>query len=145
MHPPTRSTFDIWIRKLDNRGFLSAEKFFEKRTTLYDAMPVFWKKLDVDHRQAVMGIICDAYNSTPLIKNVWRKQNILILSIFVRLEDVFKLRVCYITSKVDPSVIVCLEEEEFSNIQNYNASPIDQFHSWKPLTWHERSEERRVM
>ena len=40
MHPHTRSTFDVWIRKLDNCEFLSTEKFFEKSTTLYDAMPV---------------------------------------------------------------------------------------------------------
>ena len=57
MHPHTRSTFDVWIRKLDNCGFLSAEKFFEKRTTIYDAIPVCWNKLDVDQRQSVMGII----------------------------------------------------------------------------------------
>ena len=39
MHPHTRSTFDVWIRKLDNHGFISAEKFFENRNTLYDTMP----------------------------------------------------------------------------------------------------------
>ena len=39
MHPHTRSNFDVWIRKLDDSGFISAEKFFENRTTLYDAMP----------------------------------------------------------------------------------------------------------
>ena len=58
MHPHTRSTFDVWIRKLDDRGFLSAKKFLKKRTNLYDAMPACWKKLDVDQRQAVMGIVC---------------------------------------------------------------------------------------
>ena len=54
------------------------------------------------------------------------------LAIFVRLEDVFKLRSWYLTTKVYPSVIVRLEEEDYSNIQNYSASPIDQFLSWKP-------------
>ena len=33
MHPHTRSTFDVRIRKLDYRGFLSSEKFFEDRST----------------------------------------------------------------------------------------------------------------
>ena len=50
IHPHTRSTFDIWLRKLDDRGFLIAEKFFENRTTHYDAMPECWKKLDVEQR-----------------------------------------------------------------------------------------------
>ena len=70
MHPHTRYTFDAWIRKLDDSGFLSAKKIFEKRNTIYDAMPLCWKKLDVDQRQAVMGIICNAYNSTPSNQNV---------------------------------------------------------------------------
>ena len=132
MHPHTCSTFDVWIRKLDDRGFLGAKIFFEKRTTLYDAMPACRKKLDVDQRQAVMGIIRDAYNSTPINKKVWRKQKILSLAIFVRLEDVFKLRACYLTAKVDPSVIVRLEEEESSKGKNESISPIEQLCSWKP-------------
>ena len=28
MHPHTRSTFDVWNRKLDDCGFLSAKEFF---------------------------------------------------------------------------------------------------------------------
>ena len=65
MHPHTRSTFDVWIRKLDDIGFLSAKKFFENRNTLYYVMPACCKKIYVDKRQPVMGIIRDAYNSTP--------------------------------------------------------------------------------
>ena len=91
MHPHTRSNFDVWIGKLEGRGFISTKKFFEKRNNIYDAMPACWKKLDVDQIQAVMGIIRDDYNYTPSNKNVWRKQNILILARFVRLEDAFKL------------------------------------------------------
>ena len=109
MHPHTRSNFCVCIRKLNNCGFLSAEKFFEKRTTTYDAMPACWKKLDVEHRQAVMRIICNAYNYTPLNQNVWRKQNIFSLSIVVRLEDVFKLRTCYLNEKLYPSLFLRLE------------------------------------
>ena len=91
MHPHNRSTFDVCIRKLDDCGFLSAENLFEKMTTLSDAIPLCCKKIDVDPHQAVMGIICDYYNSTPSNQNVWRKQKILSLARFVRLEDVFKL------------------------------------------------------
>ena len=109
MHPHTCSTFDVYIRKLDDRGFLSAKKFFENRTTIYDAMPEFWKKLDVDQRQLVMGIIRDASNYTPSNQNVWRKQKILSLARFVRLEDVLKLRACYLTDKLYTSAIVRLE------------------------------------
>ena len=126
MHPHTRSTFDVWIRKLYYRGFISPGKFFENGTTLYDAMRACWKKLDVDQRQEFLGIICDTYNSAPLSQKFWRKQNILSLARFVRLEDFFKMRACYLTSKVYPSVILSLEEEEFSNIHNESDYTIDQ-------------------
>ena len=79
-----------------------------------------------------MGIICDAYNSTPSNQNVWRKQNILSLARFVRLEDVFKLRACYLTDNFDPSAIVRLGESESINSHNDSASLIDQFCSWNP-------------
>ena len=82
IHPHTLSTFDVWIRKLDDHGFLSAKTFFENRTTLYDTIPAFCKKFDFDQRQAVMGVISDAYNSTPSNQNVWSKQKILSLAIF---------------------------------------------------------------
>ena len=144
MHPYTRSTFDVWIRKLDNRGLISAKTFFEKRTTIYDAMFVCWKKINVYQSQAVMGIICDAYNSTPSNQNVWRKQNILSFFRFVRLEDVFKLRACYLNAKVDPTVIVSLEEEESSNSKNDSASPIDKFCSWKPSDLLSRYQENKT-
>ena len=127
MHPHILSTFDVWIIKLDDRGFISAEIFFENRTTLHDTMSACWKKLGVDQRQSVMEIICNAYNSSPLNQKVWRKQNILSLAIFVILEYVFKLRTCYLTSKVDIYFVVILEEEDSSNIQNISDSPIDQF------------------
>ena len=39
MHPHTRSTFDVWTRKLDGRVFLISNIFFEKRTNIYYAMP----------------------------------------------------------------------------------------------------------
>ena len=38
IHPHTRSTFDVWIRKLEDRGFLSAKKFFENRTTMIQCL-----------------------------------------------------------------------------------------------------------
>ena len=95
-------------------------------------MPACWKKLGVDQRQAVMGIIHDDYNYTHSIQNVWRKENILSLARFVILEDFFKLLSCYLTDKVDLSVIVRLGGEESSNSQNDYHSPIDQFFSWKP-------------
>ena len=134
MHPHTRVPFNEWIKKLDERGFLSAEKFFEKRTTLYDAMPACWKRLTIELRQSVMVTIREIYRSAPADEKVWTKQNVLRLAKFVKLDDVFKLRGCFLTANIDPSVIVRVEEESTSTTeeQTRNTAPIDDFCSWKP-------------
>ena len=54
MHPHTRVPFDEWIRKLDKHLFLTAEKFFEIRTTIYDAMRECRKQLNYEKRYHVL-------------------------------------------------------------------------------------------
>jgi hypothetical protein len=130
MHPQTRVPFNDWIKKLDDRGFLSADKFFEKRTSLYDAMPACWKRLTVEQRNKVMGTIREVYKSTHVNKRVWTKQNVFNLVKFVKLDDVFKLRGCFLTANIDPSVIIRVEEE--LSEEQIDSTPVDNFCSWKP-------------
>ena len=74
------------------------------------------------------------YRSAPADEKVWTKQNVLRLAKFVKLDDVFKLRGCFLTANIDPSVIVRVEEESTSTTeeQTRNTAPIDDFCSWKP-------------
>ena len=75
MHPQTRVPFVEWSKKLDDRGFLSAEKYFEKRTTMYDATLACWKQLNVEQPQSVMVTIWEIYRSTPANEKVWTRRN----------------------------------------------------------------------
>ena len=38
MHPHTHVMSDDWMMILDKHGFLTAEKFFEMKTKIYDAI-----------------------------------------------------------------------------------------------------------
>ena len=114
-HKPVAVSFDVWIRQLDDRGVLNAERFFEGRVSLYGAMPACWKHLNMDKRQEVMNVISSIYNDVLPNEKVWTKVNVLRLTKFVKLDDVFKLRACYLTAKADPSVITRVEEESIDS------------------------------
>ena len=137
MHPHKRVPFNAWIKKLYNRGFLSAETF-KNRTTIYDAMPACCKRLTVEQHQLVMGTIWEVYRSSPSNEKVWTKQNILRLYKFVNLDDVLKLRGCFLTENIDPSVTILVEEypgKSNTGTKYINSTgttnTIDHFCSWK--------------
>ena len=133
MHPKTRVPFQEWIKVLDNKGILSSEKYFEKRDSLYDAMPACWKKLSIFDRRVIIGILDDIYNSKQAGKPLFTSTDILKLTKYVKLNEVFKLRACYKTAKVDESVITRVTEELNNGKVQEDKSAIDQFFSWKPL------------
>jgi len=107
--PSTRLGFEGWIRELGRRGvLLSGEKFYTKRTSLFDAMPACWVKLSVEQRHEVLTIIQNVYDLAEMCddKPEWTKEVVVGLARYVKLEEVYKLRACYLVSKQDPSVIV---------------------------------------
>ena len=107
--PSTRVHFKDWIKRLDDRGVLtSGEKFFTKRTSSFDAMPACWVNLSVEQRHEVLSMIKEACGVAELTgkKVEWTKSIIVGLAGFVRLEEVHKLRACYMVAQEDPSVIV---------------------------------------
>ena len=134
MHPKYRVPFDEWIKILDTRGFLSAERYFTKRTSLYDAMPACWKRLSVEHRHGVLSTIRNIYATTSENEKVWTKVNVVRLAKYVKMDDVFKLRACYFAAKRDASVIIRESEEttteDTSDVSN-QANITDLF-SWRP-------------
>ena len=75
--------------------------FFEKNA-LCDAMSVCWKILTVEERNKVMGIIREACRVVPPNEKVWTKENVLCLATFVNVDDVFKIRGCFLTAIIDP-------------------------------------------
>ena len=110
MHPATRVSGEEWLKILDARGVLSAEKFFDKRTSLYDAMPAVWKKLQPEERHEVIAVIKQIYAKTS-DEPVWTKANVVQLAKYAPVDEVYKLRACYHASLCDPSVICRVTEE----------------------------------
>jgi hypothetical protein len=108
-NPKTRIPFNEWIKKLDKKGvLLSGEQFFKTRTSLYDAMPACWTKLSVENRHSVITIIKRIYDRAEGLQQplLWKTADVMELSKYCALDDIIKLRACYLTSKIDPSVIV---------------------------------------
>jgi hypothetical protein len=87
---------------------LSGEQFFKTRTSLYDAMPACWTKLSVEARHSVITIIKKIYDRAEELQEplLWKTADVMELTKYCALDDVIKLRACYLTSKIDPSVIV---------------------------------------
>jgi len=107
--PSCRVSFKEWIKRLDDRGILvSGEKFFTKRTSLFDAMPACWTNLSVEHRHEVISICKGVYECAALCddKVEWTKNIVCALARYTKLDEVHKLRACYLVALEDPSVIV---------------------------------------
>jgi len=86
---------------LDDHGVLvSGEKFFTKRTSLFDAMPACWTNLSVEQRHEVLSIIKSAYNVAAACddKVTWDEGTVCALARYVKLEDVHKLQACYLVA-----------------------------------------------
>ena len=100
---------DEWLKKLDEKGLLAGDNFFEKRTTLYDAMPSVWKDLAIEDRTQILKIIKDVYDTAPADGEVWTKARVIQLAKYVPFSQMHKLRACYFAAEKDPSVITCQE------------------------------------
>jgi hypothetical protein len=71
-------------------------------------MPACWTKLSVEARHSVITIINKIYDRAEELQEplLWKTADVMELTKYCALDDVIKLRACYLTSKIDPSVIV---------------------------------------
>ena len=121
MRPKNRIPFQEWIKVLNNRKILTSENFFDKRKLLYDAIPACWKNLSVFNRRAITDILDDIYNSTQTEKSLWTSANILKLTKYIKLDEVFKLCSCFKTVNNESDEKVGADK-----------TAVDHFYSWKP-------------
>ena len=109
LHPKHRVPFDKWRKRIGSHLACGEAAYTRKNIkSLSDAMPALWKNLSVQNRHRVISII-DKMNSDALKtqSNAWlQKTNLMKLSKFVKLDDVYKLRACHAIAKQDPDVIV---------------------------------------
>jgi hypothetical protein len=134
-NPKTRLPFADWLKKLDSKGILLSGEHFFQRKNLYDAMPAVWKKLSVEDRHSVIGIIKRVYEAAeeknePLL---WKTSDVKELAKYVALDDIYKLRACYLTSKIDPGVIVGdTNEDEVIDTTSSNVATVDDYFTFMP-------------
>jgi hypothetical protein len=97
---------------------VSGEQFFKQRTSLYNAMPACWRKLSVEDRHSVITIIKKIYERAKELQQplLWKTADVIELSKDCALDDIIKLRACYLTSKIDPSVIVTTDNDEAASV-----------------------------
>ena len=88
----------------------AADRFFQSRDSLWDAMPAVWKKLSVEQRRQIASLFKGFEEEAERNPSygVWSVLNVrAVMSLgFVNYDDVHKLRVSYLASKEDPSVFV---------------------------------------
>jgi hypothetical protein len=108
LHPHHRLDFNGWCKKIDSK-LKTGERFFKNRVGLFDAMPAVWKYMPAKQRHLVVALIDGFYekaknegeNATPWILN-----NVLELIKHVALENIQQLHGCYLTTKIDPTVLI---------------------------------------
>ena len=100
-HPCYRTPFKEWTVKIEQH-LETGNRFFVKRTSLFDAMPAVWKRMDINTRHAVVNLIDKFYmNNTA----VWCIDNIKQLVHYVKLDEIQTIRTCYFATQQDLSVI----------------------------------------
>jgi hypothetical protein len=119
MHPHHRVPIDVWLRQIDDKVGVG-ERFFKKRTSLFDAMPSIETINGFDSRVGEDGF-------------VWTKEDAQRLLKFTPLDD-FKLRACYMPTKVDGSVFV--DPTRIVNASQHSVSDAEAKDVFKWATWH---------
>ena len=79
----------------------AADSFFTERSNLFDATPAAWQHLEIDQRRQVCTLM-DTFDGKWNVENL---RKVMQLG-FVHLDNIDKLRGCYLLSKDDPTIIL---------------------------------------
>jgi hypothetical protein len=96
LHPHHRVDFTDWCKRIENK-LKMGEQFFKNMVGLWDAMPAFWKTMPPEHRQAVVAMINRFYEKSQVEGELIQ---------YVAMDNIEQLRGCYLTTKIDPSVMI---------------------------------------
>ena len=107
LHPKHRISFKEWCSKIHQYLKTGEAAYARTNRGMFDAMPGFWKNLDIETRQKLMQRISSMYEQAGSDDNVWQnKTNLLRLAELVPLKLIPALRVCHQVAKSNPDVIV---------------------------------------
>ncbi len=107
LHPDFRVWFHEWLQKIQEK-IETGERFFkEHANSLFDALPAVWRNMSTVHRQKCIHIIDTMKADADSSESIWNcKENIRKLLKYVQMDDVPKIRACYMVAKESPGVIV---------------------------------------
>jgi hypothetical protein len=113
LHPDFRKCFAGW-KKQTEVVLKANNRFYNKCIGLFDAMPACWKGESVDFWRKICSMIDYFHveakdNDVPT--NPWIRDNLLQLSLYIKLPDIPKWRGCWLVTKEDKTVF---EEEVMS-------------------------------
>lgn len=121
LHPDFRVSFDDWIAKI--KPYLSAgEQTYSRanESSLFDAMPEFWKNMDAKDRRDVVRMTDKFAADAGEGETPWSKKNVLTLLPYCSLDKILHLRACLMAAKRDPAVVdgrqlVAVEDDDCSD------------------------------
>lgn len=141
LHPHHRVDFTDWCQRIESK-LKMGEQFFKNMVGLWDAMPAFWKTMPPEHRQAVVAMINRLYEKSQVEgenETLWTFDNVCQLIQYVAMDNIEQLRGCYLTTKIDLSVMIgesnrkAVMEAEAAEAEKQNASLLCNYNfSWKP-------------
>ena len=79
----------------------AADSFFTERSNLFDATPAAWQHLEIDQRRQVCTLM-DTFDGKWNVENL---RKVMQLG-FIHLDNVDKIRGCYLLSKDDPTIML---------------------------------------
>ena len=72
---------------------------------MYDAMPAVWENMFVESCKEVIEIVDEINKKVGILVNMWDKELIQRLLIYVPLSEMIKMHACIIAAKSKPCVI----------------------------------------
>ena len=110
MCPSQMIPFTDWLKKHE-ASVSAADRFFESRISLFDAMPAMWKNLSEIQRREISELVDSMETIVVIDPNtgpLWSIDNVrsVMRLGYIAYDDMHKLRACLVVAKEDPTVFL---------------------------------------
>jgi len=135
LHPDYHVSFEEWLDKIRDK-IETGERFYKERPNrMFDSLPAMWTNISIENRQGCIQLIDSMQAEKEEGKSIWLdKCNIRKLLKFVALDDLTKIRACYMVAKKHPEVIVGAESSsESPELVAYQQKQLQSFKEFKAV------------
>jgi hypothetical protein len=132
LHPDFRVSFHEWLQKIQEK-IETGERFFKERAnSLFDALPAVWRNMTTVQRQECIQIIDTMKADAGVSESIWNcKNNVRKLLKHVPMDDIPKIRACYMVAKESPGVIVGLDSTVNDDALRERGTQVDCFKEFR--------------